>query len=276
VAYYGRYTTLTDVKNTYIGTTKTGQDQLFNDLIDSTSQEIDDISNRRFVPWVNTETYDTPANRYGPLDLDDDLLALTTLTNGDGTVIPSSAYKLYPLNAWPKERIVLLSSSAIGWRLTGQGDREGAIAVLGIYGYHDDYTNAWRQVDTLNGAMSDTTGASFTTTGSATIKAGQLVQIDSEMLYAGAVSGSAVSAVVRGVNGSTAATHLNGAPVLVWVQRDIEMVCRVAVVAYERLKNNPAGDTQTVAGYQFSTPKDVTKFIETRLGKLGVVRTGFY
>lgn len=274
MTYYGEYTTLLDVKSTYIGTTKTAQDQLFRDLIGSTSQDMDDIANRRFVPWINTESYDTPGNRYGELALDDDLLALTTLTNGDGTVIPSSAYKLYPLNTWPKEKIVLLGSSAVGWRTTALGDREGAISALGVYGYHDDYTNAWRQVDTLNGGI-DAVTTGITTTGSAIVKPGQLFQLDSEMLYASAVATTAVTAV-RGVNGSTAAAHLTLAPVNVWTQRDIEMVCRVAVVAYERLKNNPAGDTQTVAGYTFQSPKDVTKFIEARMLKLGVMRTGFY
>jgi len=273
-SYYGDYTTLLDVRGTLVGTTKTGNDTLYLDLIHSTSQEMDDISNRRFVPWITTEYYDTPSQQNAPIEFDDDLLAVLSLTNGDGSAISASAYKLYPLNAWPKEKVVLLSSSAIGWRLSTLSDKEGAIAVNGIYGYHDDYPNAWRSADTLNGAI-DGVVTAITTTGSAIIKAGQLIQIDSEFLYASAVAGTTITAV-RGVNGSTAAAHLTLAPVSVWTQRDIEMTCRYAVLAYERLKNNPSGDTVTIGQYSFSTPKDVVKFLEMRLGKMGVVRTGFY
>ena len=44
------------------------------------------------------------------LDVGDDLLSVTTLVNGDGTIIPSSSYVLWPLNAVPASQIKLLST----------------------------------------------------------------------------------------------------------------------------------------------------------------------
>lgn len=267
---YAEYTTVYDVRQTLVGVTTTGQDTLYQDLIKSTSGDIDDLSGRRFVPRVESLVYDTPRDGYLCFG-NRDILELTTLTNGDGTVIGASYYLLDEPNDYPKWRLKLKPSSGLAWVSDSNGESGQAIAVVAITGYHNDYTNAWRQIDTLAAAITTTNATAATTTGSALIHAGDFLKIDSEYLYPSAVTTTTLT-LIRGVNGSTAATHLISAPIYKWVNPSVEMICRNAVLAQERLKNNPVGETVAIGGYQFNTPKDVTQYIKKRLLALGLVR----
>lgn len=274
MALYVEYTTVTDVRNRLVGDTATGQDNLYLDLIRSTSREIDRLATRRFVPTVQTVLFDTPGYGYsedGHLNLGDlDLLEVTTLLNGDGSTITSTQYVIYPANHYPKRKIELKLSSGIVWLLSNAGDYNQAISLTGVFGHHQDYTNAWNSVDTLNGAISSS-ATSLTLNISGSLRGGDLIKIDSEFIYTSSVSG-VTATVVRSVNGSTAAAHSNAASISVWQQFELEMVCRVGVLAYERLKNNPVGETINVGGYSFTTPKDVTQYIKSRLDEIGFTR----
>lgn len=59
--------------------------------------------------------------------------APTTVTNGDGTVIPSSAYVTEPRNVYPAWGITLKAGAAYDW--TYDDSPEGAIAVTGRWAY---------------------------------------------------------------------------------------------------------------------------------------------
>jgi hypothetical protein len=52
------------------------------------------------------------------------------------------------------------------------------------------------------------------------------------------------------------------------------MVCRMAVAAYFRVKDNPVGESINIEGNSFSTPKDVLQWMDKRLRGLGLVRVG--
>ncbi len=272
---YADYTTVNAVRSTYLGSTATGQDGLLLDLIRSTSREIERVCNREFYPTVQTRYYDTPRIRRDIL-LDADLLSLTTFTNGDGTVFTAAQYQLYPLNESPKFKLVVLNSSSTVLQNTSSGDYEGALSIAGVWGYHPDYSNAWQDtLATLAAAISSTSTTTFTcTTGK--LYAGDLIQIDTEYMYVSAVTTatSDTITVVRGVNGSTAATHLISTAISRWTMYDIEMVARTAVAAYFRLRSNTLGDTIRIGTDSFSTPKDVLQWMGKRLAGLGVIRVG--
>jgi hypothetical protein len=270
MTYYAEHTTVYNVRNVQVGNTQTGQDAFYLDLIRSISSDIDNLSGRRFVPRVETLRYDTPKGSCLKFN-GRDVLEVTTLTNGDGTVIASTYYFLDEYNDFPKWQIRLKPSSGLVWTLDTDGEAGQAIQVAAITGYHANYADAWVRVDTLGAAITDTTTAAFTTTGSALIHAGELLKIDSEFFYASSVS-TVTTTSVRNVNGSTAATHLNGAVIYKWVNPSVEMIARNAVLAQAKLKDNPIGETVAIGGYQFNTPKDVTKYIKTRLSALGLVR----
>jgi len=274
---YGDYTTISAVKTNYLDILGTADDVLLADLIHSVSREIDNLTNRRFYPRIDTQTYDTP-RRGNSINFDDDLVELMTLTNGDGNAITSAYYKLYPLNRTPKERVTVLASSPNQWATDSDGNPEGAISVLGKFGYHADYSNAWVATGgTVQNTTSINASSTSLTVQTGTIKAGWLLQIGTEWLYASAVAISTTDTVtvVRGVNGSTAAIHLNGVAISRWaVDERIEMIARVGVAANYRIRANPVGETVVVDDITFNTPKDITKYVNTRLSQLGLIRVG--
>ncbi len=59
--------------------------------------------------------------------MDDDLLTITTLTNGDTTVITSTYYDLLPKNDSPKYAIQLKESSPYYWEVDANGDDDFVI-----------------------------------------------------------------------------------------------------------------------------------------------------
>lgn len=272
---YGDYTTIVAIKTNYLDILGTADDVLLADLIHSVSREIDNLTNRRFYPRIETQYYDTP-RRGNSINFDDDLLDLTTLTNGNGNAITS--YKLYPLNRTPKERITVLASSPEQWQADSDGNSEGAISVLGKFGYHADYANAWMATGaTVQNVTSINSTSTSLTVQTGTIKVGWLLQIGTEWLYVSAVSVSTTDTVtvVRGVNGSTAAIHLNGVAISRWaVDERLEMIARVGVAASYRIRANPVGETVVIDDIRFDTPKDITKYMNSRLSQIGIIRIG--
>ena len=273
MANFADYTTLTDIHTTR-GTTETGQDALFTDLIKSTSRDMEvACGGRWFYPRIETRYFDTPGGR--ELEMDEDLLAATTITNGDATTVAASDYNLYPYFGPPYYQIRLKQSATIVWTLDSSGNDERAISVLGIWGKIHDYASVWLDtLATLAAAITTTTATTFTCT-TGLIKAGYLLKIESEYLYVDSVSVGASDTVTvrRGVNGSTAATHAISTAISRWYFPTVEMICRTAVQAYERLKDNPLGETIRIDGNSFSTPHDVKKWMSLQLAEAGLLRT---
>ena len=256
MAWYADYTTVNAVRSTYRGTTATGQDTLFTDLIRSTSRDVEAAcGGRRFAPRIDTLRFDYPGGDR-QLDFDDDLLALTTLTNGDANAIAATNYNLLPYSGPPYYALRLKESSTDVWELDSSGNSERVISVLGVWGWHPLYADVWLSTGaTLAEAITTTTATTFTCT-TGILVAGDLIQIDSEWMHVSSVSTGAsdTATVVRGVNGSTAATHLISTAISRWHFPTLEMIVRQAVSAYERLKNNPVGETINVDGQTFQTP----------------------
>ena len=129
------YATLAEVK-TYIGTDKATGDTLLSDLITQASRDIDIHCQRTFTARAETRSFDALADVYGrDLLLDDDLLSVTALTNGNGSVLAASEYVLLPANQSPKYAIRLKASASEFW--TYDADPEEAISVVGSWGYQN-------------------------------------------------------------------------------------------------------------------------------------------
>lgn len=129
------YTTLAKIKSALrITSTDATDDAVIEDMITQASRIIDAQTHRTFYARTETHYYDAPAGASLYID-DDDLLTITTLTNGDGSTIANTNYKLYPLNISPKWEIRLLGSSGVSWKPTASGDVNGAIAIAGTWGF---------------------------------------------------------------------------------------------------------------------------------------------
>jgi len=121
----------------YLGISGTSDDSLLVQLITSAQTAIDTFCNRTFESTADTtRKFNAHTDTDGlTLYFDDDLISITTLTNGDGDTIASSDYYLLPTNESPKYAVKLKGSSGISWECDDNGDCEEAISVAGRWGF---------------------------------------------------------------------------------------------------------------------------------------------
>jgi hypothetical protein len=88
-------------------------------------------STRKFTPvmsWNGGDLTDLKT-----LSFDDDLCALTSITNGDGTAITLSDVALLPLNRRPAYAVTMLSDTIV-WTYTGSSP-VGKVSIVGKWAY---------------------------------------------------------------------------------------------------------------------------------------------
>lgn len=133
------YCTAANVK-TYLNITTTTDDTLIGDLILSAQQSIDDYTHRTFEASADSTRYFDDDNVSGAvLELDDDLCAITSVTNGDSVAVSSSEYKTVPRNKTPYNEIVLRSDSGKSWTDTSD------IAIVGKWAYSTSAPDSIKQ-----------------------------------------------------------------------------------------------------------------------------------
>lgn len=206
---YDQYlTTLTSYKRKR-GITTTTDDALLTELIEEASSWFSHRCQRSFVPYRMTRSYDRYASYiHGyKLDLDEDLLDVSTLT-ASGTVIDSSDYVLQTANFTPYWQIELLSSTGAVWGTPGVPTN--AITVLGNWGYHPNYANAWKARSTLAEDLDTSeTEVDVASGHGSRFEVLQYALIGSEQVLITAIATDTLT-VERGVNGTTAAAHTTG------------------------------------------------------------------
>lgn len=147
------------------------------------SRKFDALTHRRFYPTLQTRTFDDPlwaiGNRVprrvpvrsstshnsplvrpgigpnlrpGQLKVDEDLLEVVTLTTANGLTTIDAADQILQsgnnTNRLPADRIVLKSDGTTTI-FTFSGTPQEANSVTGFWGFHNDWANAWSQVDTV-------------------------------------------------------------------------------------------------------------------------------
>lgn len=278
-------------------TADAGDDAVMTGILNKVSRwiEEDKQTARTFYPRYETRTYDVPqmhkqyfwvGNSYFPskftgqledldLRLDDDLLTALTVTNGDGVVLSAVSplpYILLPHNNTPKDVVSIIGSKTnYYWKPDTDGNWRDVISIAGLWGYRTRYSQrAWSLVGTLGAAITDTTGLSFTMSAGHTVTRNQILQIDTEIFNVASVAINTVTVNQRGDNGSTAATHLNGASVYAWNPEEElqDTVLQIAQRVYsERSGQASAGQVQvTGAGVVIrpsSVPDDAMATIES-------------
>jgi hypothetical protein len=132
------YTTLPELRAYLnIGAADTGDDTLLGRVIDNAQSAIDTYCGWAFEAHTATRYYDPEKDvdegDIAVLVLDEPLLTVTTLTNGDADVLLPAEYFLEPANTVPKWRIRLRASTGLYWAYTT--DHEQAITLVGTWGH---------------------------------------------------------------------------------------------------------------------------------------------
>ena len=130
------YATLAELKAyADINSTDGTDDAVLEDMIEAASRLIDKQTKRTFYARTETRYFDVPVAQRNDaiLYLDDDLLAVTTLTNGSSGVLASTDYHLLPLNDAPKWGVQL--KGGLSWESATDGDGVGSISIVGTWGW---------------------------------------------------------------------------------------------------------------------------------------------
>lgn len=248
-----------------LGADETGDDALLARHLRSGSRWIDSWTGRRFDVRRETRRAD---GGYVDLLLDDDLLAVIGLLNGDGSVVDPAGLLYRPANDTP--RWALLAADRSPWLASPAGIVLAAVAIDGLWGYHTHYADAW--ADTLDQVANAPLAAGGT---SLTVANADGVAVDSDeprlqagnLIRFGALAASEMALVVsadyvantaviaRGQNGSTASEQIAGTKIYVfrpW-ENAARALMRLATWSY-RLKDvtfyeriTMLGSTQKVA-----------------------------
>jgi len=151
------------------------------------------------------------------------LLSITSVTLGDGTsLVENTDYRLYPRGQSPAIALRLINTS-LSW--TSRTDNTSEIEIVGIWGWHSDYDNAWvssgdevKDDPNISATATEITVADVTAADgwglTPRFSPGQFIRIEDEYLSIVSVDiGNKKLTVVRGIRGSTAASHVLDTPI---------------------------------------------------------------
>lgn len=257
------YLTLAEYKGQLdIESVDAADDAVIERIIKASCRYIDSKARRTFYPRIEAQLFDIP--RTNDLRMDDDLLEVLALLNGDGTAITTADYVLEPSRYYPKYLVKFRDISSQYWKPSSTtNSSEQVISLNAIWGYHESYNvMAWAQVGTLAAAIASTTALTTTLTAGHTALTGQIWRIDNE-LFNGSVTANTMSFQKRGDNGSAAATHLINAPVYAWmVQDDIKEAAVMLAASLEKRRTGESISSETIATAAgvLVTPRDVPGF----------------
>ena len=209
-------------------------------VLEAASIRIDKYAGRSFGPRTATKSYDlgkgalrndalqptTSSISYpdywasklsgaGIVPLDDWLITATTVTAYSGTDRTSSDtlssgvgndYLLEPYNRSPKTILKLEEDTTKSLKAGQQ-----TLTILGTWGWQSDKSATISTID----AIGSTSATAVSVSSGSTTYVGDTIIIDNEQFYITAVSGNNLT-TIRGVNGTTAATHSGGASYTRW------------------------------------------------------------
>ena len=247
------------------------------------SRQVDLYTNRQFYPRSEVRYYDWPEGDLGVLYIDEDLLEVDELTtDNDNTTISSDDYFLMrsgSYNETPYNRIVL-NQNGDNTTFEYSDTHQRSQKVDGIWGYHGQWDDAWRDSDdTVQNAggitAADTTIEVADADGDDShgfaprFKVQQLIKIGDEYLYILDKDETSDELTVRrGVNGTTASAHSNGDDIDVYQPMDdiYRAARRIAAWLYSQ-RDAPMTRTiqRTETGITVELPEGLPRDVELTL-----------
>lgn len=215
MAILNLYAPLDTIKSaSFLNISVTTYDDLLLTLLDEASRSIDRDCHRHFFCETKSLIIDGTNRLY--LYLPDDLLSITTL-GGDSeddrtfdgeTLVENTDFVAMcsptKIAGYPKNVLFNLPNATYAFTSGTQ-----FYQLAGSWGYGDGLRAApWDSI-TITGTVATVDGTTLTISAVGSLKAGMTILIDSEQMFVSAVTSGAspTATIVRGVNGTTAATH---------------------------------------------------------------------
>lgn len=271
-------------------TDNTGDDPVLFSYFESAAQAVDDFTGRFFDERIETHSFSARRGSSPEIGLEDwPLISVDQLTNGDGSIISASNYALLPYGNYPKEIIRLTAGNY--WvdpsdarvaclpvdPLLSPQYADGAVLVTGKWGYHRNYTRAWKKLALTLGANINDAVDQITLSAEAGLKldVGNVIRIGTEyMAIIGPIVEStdqgfttAMPEVERAWNNSTPAAHTLGDDIYVWRPEPIiQLATEMAIAAFYKGRSNATGDRLVTEGIgAISIPVDLPAKIKGML-----------
>jgi len=230
--------------------TETSDDAVLTDIIHGVSSDIIRLIERIPMPYVATKTFDYCEESIWnarTLYVDDDLLAVTTLTNA-GSAISSSSYVLRPANQLPAYQVRLKQSATV-W--TYSSDVVDAVSIAGTWGYVPHYGREWLDsgIDVPAGGITSN-ATTVTVSDSSGFDTLGYIRINSEIMQITANDTDTNElTITRGELGTTAAGHSEGDAIETYVQLPdlVHDVSKIVGYLYKTL-HDIGGQVQVFAG----------------------------
>ena len=206
------YADLSTLKSSAVlNITGTGLDARLLALLEDVSRWIDRYCNRHFFALITTRVFDGNGARELQLP---DLISITTLKTDENQdrvfelTWSSGDYLLYPLNAeplqpWGQPYSRVLVDTEAGSRPAFPAGKS-TVEISGKWGFREVAEDSGADIN--EGGTFSATDTTLTVTDGSLLAVGQTVLIESEQLYITAIATNDLT-VVRGVNGTIAATH---------------------------------------------------------------------
>jgi hypothetical protein len=217
-----------------LGSGDSGEDGRLSAALQAASAQIEAAAGRRFLPRRAVIAHTIHPRHPAQLLLADDLLELETLVNGDGSSIELGQVMAVPDAPDGVTGVLRLRPGQV---FTWVDTPLNAAQVGGVWGYHDRWSQAWR--DSADTVQDDPLSAGATTISvsdadggtpdgiAPRFQVGQLIRLGDEYaMVTGVDSATDTLTVRRGVNGTAAASHPAGT--LIGIYRpplDVEMLC---------------------------------------------------
>lgn len=243
--------------------TTTAGDAILMDMLERASRTID-----QYTGQLGKGFYVTQAVRYfdgsrGRQDIDlllslarldiDPILTITEVaTDPGGTGVYSEIqlegvgkdYMAYPLNIYPKLWLAAMITTRFG--MFARGIPAG-VRITGAWGYGDGLSanpvvvsasivkTGWNSTDVTNLDTDAATGMA--------LSPGQTILVESEQMYITAITGTKLT-VIRGVNGTTAATHAAAKVISIYRYVDaVMMACYMQAARWWRRRDTAFATT---------------------------------
>jgi hypothetical protein len=212
-------------------------DTLLDAMVTRASRAIDRFTGRWFYELSATRDYDHPGNS-AILFLKEDLLSLTTLTI-DGSV--TTNYVVYPLNTSVKGWIEAKKGTGTIFHWTNTPQE--AVAIAGLWGWHNDYGNAWGALDTVQDDPLASSATVITVADAHKFAVRQTIKMgDEQCLITRVDKNNEELTVSRAHNGTTAAEHVQTTAISGWIPpADIVHQCARLASWYYDQKDAPFG-----------------------------------